>query len=97
MCSPPTAANRRRSWAHGCAEPHSLCHGPLPRAAETARLVADALNAPPWRWVSQAPGHAALTVIRYPPDAPASVMVFNDMAHLPERLRWTGFSDHLHL
>ena len=60
-------------------------------------LVAEALDAPPWRWVSQAPGHAALTVIRYPPDAPASVMVFNDMSHLPERLRWTGFPDHLRL
>jgi hypothetical protein len=23
------------------------------------------------------------------------VMVFNDMSHLPERLRWTGFPDSL--
>jgi broad specificity phosphatase PhoE len=40
-------------------------------------------------------GNAALTVIRYAPDRPASVLSFNDMAHLPAELRWTGFPPEL--
>ncbi|MBE2999991.1 histidine phosphatase family protein [Nocardiopsis sp. HNM0947] len=58
-------------------------------------LVAHALHAPPWRWVSLAPAHASLTVIRYPLGAPASVTVYNNVSHLPGELRWTGFPDHL--
>jgi len=37
-------------------------------------------------------GNAALTVIRYAPGRPSSVLVHNDMRHLPADLRWTGFS-----
>lgn len=58
-------------------------------------LLGQALNAPAWRWVSIAPANASLTVLRYTPGAPASVMVFNDQAHLVEEDRWTGFPDHL--
>ncbi|MFE9556182.1 hypothetical protein ACFYOD_22205 [Streptomyces sp. NPDC006703] len=37
-------------------------------------------------------GNAALTVIRYAPGRPASVLLSNDMAaHLPSELKWTGF------
>ncbi|PRX98465.1 histidine phosphatase family protein [Allonocardiopsis opalescens] len=54
-------------------------------------LVGQALDAPPWRWLTLNPANAALTVIRYTPDRPASVLLFNDMRHLPEELRWTGF------
>ncbi|WP_405791804.1 histidine phosphatase family protein [Streptomyces sp. NBC_01506] len=56
-------------------------------------LVRDALDAPPWRWMGLNHCNAALTVIRYPPDRPSSVLLYNDMAHLPAELRWTGFPD----
>ncbi|MFC8080150.1 histidine phosphatase family protein [Streptomyces sp. NPDC057307] len=54
-------------------------------------LVRDALDAPPWRWMGLNHGNAALTVIRYAPDRPSSVLLYNDMGHLPAELRWTGF------
>lgn len=57
-----------------------------------AWLVRAAMDAPAWRWTGLNHGNAALTVIRYAPDRPASVLVLNDMSHLPEDLRWTGFS-----
>ncbi len=60
-------------------------------------LVRHACAAPPWRWLGLDNGHAALTVIRYFPDRPPSVVVFNDMSHLPEQLRWTGFPAHMRL
>jgi probable phosphoglycerate mutase len=58
-------------------------------------LVRAALDAPKWRWLGLNHGNAALTVIRYAPDRPASVLSFNDMAHLPAELRWTGFPPEL--
>ncbi|MFJ6567725.1 histidine phosphatase family protein [Streptomyces sp. NPDC091292] len=54
-------------------------------------LVRAALDAPNWRWMGLHVANAALTVIRYAPGRPASVAQFNDMAHLPADLRWTGF------
>lgn len=60
-------------------------------------LVRHALGAPPWRWWGLGFGHAALTVLRYHPDRPPTVVVVNDMSHLPEDLRWTGFPAHLRL
>ncbi|MFD3920780.1 histidine phosphatase family protein [Streptomyces sp. NPDC058595] len=54
-------------------------------------LVRDALDAPPWRWMGLNHCNAALTVIRYAPDRPSSVLLYNDMGHLPAELRWTGF------
>ncbi|MFI6473969.1 histidine phosphatase family protein [Streptomyces sp. NPDC050516] len=54
-------------------------------------LVRAALDAPDWRWIGLNHCNAALTVIRYAPDRPASVLLFNDMAHLPVELKWTGF------
>ncbi|MFF3544870.1 histidine phosphatase family protein [Streptomyces platensis] len=59
-------------------------------------LVRAALDAPPWRWRGLNHAHAALTVIRYAPDRPASVLCYNDMSHLPPELRWTGFPPELH-
>jgi hypothetical protein len=38
---------------------------------------------------------SVLAIVAAAPGAPASVMVFNDMSHLPERLRWTEFPDSL--
>ncbi|WIG59006.1 MAG: putative phosphoglycerate mutase [Ktedonobacterales bacterium] len=56
-----------------------------------AWLVRQALDAPRWRWLGLNFGNAALTVIRYAPDRPPSLLIYNDMSHLPPELRWTGF------
>ena len=58
-------------------------------------LVTAALDAPPWRWVSVGVANAGLTIIRYPPQSPSSVVTLNDLEHLPPQLRWTGFPPHL--
>lgn len=60
-------------------------------------LVRHACGAPPWRWLGLDNGHAALTVLRYSTDRPPTLVVFNDMSHLPVELRWTGFSAHARL
>lgn len=60
-------------------------------------LIRDACAAPPWRWLGLDSGHAALTVLRYFTDRPPTVVVFNDMSHLPDDLRWTGFPVHTRL
>lgn len=60
-----------------------------------AWLVRDAMDAPHWRWLGLNHANAALTVIRYAPDRPATVLVSNDMRHLPAELRWTGFPPEL--
>jgi probable phosphoglycerate mutase len=62
-----------------------------------AWLVRDALDAPPWRWLGLNHCHCALTVIRYSPGRPSSVLLVNDMGHLPDELRWTGFPPELRL
>lgn len=56
-----------------------------------AWLVRHALDAPPWRWLGLNHAHASLTVIRYAPGRPPSPLLVNDLGHLPEDLRWTGF------
>jgi probable phosphoglycerate mutase len=59
-------------------------------------LLRDAFDAPPWCWLGVNQGNAALTVIRYAPGRPASVLVHNDTRHLiQEELRWTGFPPQL--
>ncbi|MCQ6554658.1 histidine phosphatase family protein [Streptomyces sp. C10-9-1] len=58
-------------------------------------LVRAALDAPKWRWLGINHAHAALTVIRYTPDRPPAVLLFNDTGHLPAGLRWTGFPPEL--
>ncbi|AVZ71175.1 histidine phosphatase family protein [Streptomyces lunaelactis] len=62
-----------------------------------AWLVRDAMHAPKWRWLGLNHGNAALTVIRYAPGRPASVLFSNDMLHLPAELRWTGFPPEFHI
>ncbi|MYT24752.1 histidine phosphatase family protein, partial [Streptomyces sp. SID7760] len=62
-----------------------------------AWLVRDAMHAPQWRWLGLNHGNAALTVIRYAPGRPASVLVSNEMRHLPPELRWTGFPSEVHI
>ncbi|MFK0047682.1 histidine phosphatase family protein [Streptomyces sp. NPDC090741] len=62
-----------------------------------AWLVRDAMHAPQWRWLGLNHGNAALTVIRYVPGRPASVLISNDMRHLPPELCWTGFPPEVHI
>lgn len=62
-----------------------------------AWLVRDAMQAPKWRWLGLNHCNAALTVIRYAPGRPASILIANDMRHLPAELRWTGFPPELHI
>jgi probable phosphoglycerate mutase len=60
-----------------------------------AWLVRAAMDAPAWRWMGLNHANAALTVIRYARARPTAVLVYNDMGHLPEELRWTGFPSQL--
>ncbi|MFI2759760.1 histidine phosphatase family protein [Streptomyces echinatus] len=60
-------------------------------------LVRAAFEAPEWRWLGINHANAALTVIRYAPDRPPAVLLFNDTGHLPTELRWTGFPRELHV
>lgn len=60
-------------------------------------LVCHALDAPKWRWLGLNHGNAALTVIRYAPGWPSSILVFNDMRHRPSELRQTNFPDDLRM
>ncbi|GGY01695.1 histidine phosphatase family protein [Streptomyces djakartensis] len=60
-------------------------------------LIRAALDAPKWRWLGINHANAALTVIRYTPDRPPAVLLFNDTGHLPAELRWTGFPPELHV
>ncbi|MER6675045.1 histidine phosphatase family protein [Streptomyces sp. NPDC000983] len=60
-------------------------------------LVRAALDAPKWRWLGINHANAALTVIRYTPDRPPALLLFNDARHLPAELRWTGFPPELHV
>jgi probable phosphoglycerate mutase len=54
-------------------------------------FVRHALHAPDWRWIGLNQQNCALTVILYQPGLPPSLVSFNDAAHLPDQLRWTGF------
>lgn len=56
-------------------------------------LVRHALDAPNWRSWGLNQCHAGLTVIRYRLAGPPTVVVWNDVTHLPADLRWTGFPD----
>ncbi|EPH45149.1 histidine phosphatase family protein [Streptomyces aurantiacus] len=60
-------------------------------------LVRAALDAPPWRWIGLNHANAGLTVIRYAPGRPVSLLLYNDTGHLPPELRWTGLPPELHV
>ncbi|MEU7909908.1 histidine phosphatase family protein [Microbispora bryophytorum] len=74
-------------------------HGTRPGAHEVlvthaypiAWLVRHALDAPPSRWLGLNSANTALTVIEYRDGLPPTIVMFNDMSHLPPDLRWTGF------
>ena len=57
-----------------------------------AWLVRDALGAPAERWLGLNSANAALTVIEHRAALPPTLVTFNDLSHLPQDLRWTGFS-----
>ncbi|MFI6761864.1 histidine phosphatase family protein [Micromonospora sp. NPDC050417] len=54
-------------------------------------FVRHALDGPDQRWLGLNQGNCALTTILYRPDRPPALLRFNDMAHLPVALRWSGF------
>ncbi|WP_031010437.1 histidine phosphatase family protein [Streptomyces sp. NRRL F-5727] len=56
-------------------------------------LVRAALDAPEWRWMGLNHANAGLTVIKYAPGRPPSLLLYNDTGHLPAPLRWTGLAD----
>jgi len=57
-----------------------------------AWLVRDALGAAPSRWLSLiGSANTGLTAIEYRPNLPPTIVLFNDLSHLPRELRWTGF------
>ncbi len=56
-----------------------------------AWLVRHALDAPRHRWLGLESANASLTLIEHRSGLPATVVLFNDMSHLPADLRWTGF------
>ncbi|MFI6740407.1 histidine phosphatase family protein [Nonomuraea sp. NPDC050451] len=58
-----------------------------------AWLVRHALDAPPSRWLGLNSANTALTVIEYRDGLPPTIVMFNDMSHLPPDLRWTGFPE----
>ncbi|MEV4177241.1 histidine phosphatase family protein [Nonomuraea sp. NPDC049709] len=58
-----------------------------------AWLVRHALDAPPSRWLGLNSANTALTVIEYRNGLPPTIVMFNDMSHLPPGLRWTGFPE----
>ena len=45
----------------------------------------------PWRWLGVNQMNCAISVIAYQTGLPASLLTFNDAAHLSPELRWTGF------
>lgn len=57
-----------------------------------AWLVRHALDAPPARWLGLNSGNTALTAIDYRDTTPPTLLLYNDMSHLPPSLRWTGFT-----
>ncbi|GHJ47425.1 phosphoglycerate mutase [Catellatospora sp. TT07R-123] len=64
-------------------------------AFAVAWLLRHALDAPEHRWLGLNQANCGVTVIRYDEQRPPAPLVFNDLSHLPEPLRWTGFPPHL--
>lgn len=64
----------------------------ITHAYPVAWLVRHALDAPPTRWLGLDCGNASLTAIEYRDGMSPTVLLYNDMGHLPPDLRWTGFA-----
>lgn len=63
----------------------------ITHAYPIAWLIRDALEAPLERWLGINSANTALTVLEYRPGLQPGITMFNDMSHLPAKLRWTGF------
>ncbi|QIS13864.1 histidine phosphatase family protein [Nocardia arthritidis] len=63
----------------------------ITHAYPIAWLIRHALDAPPSRWLGLESANTALTIIEYRPHLPPTLVMYNDMTHLPAALRWTGF------
>ncbi|MFD4669808.1 histidine phosphatase family protein [Lentzea sp. NPDC058450] len=70
------------------AETHEVL---VTHAYQVAWLVRHALGAPADRWLAMSCGNAALTALQFREGTPPALLLYNDMSHLPEDLRWTGF------
>ncbi|MEV0404544.1 histidine phosphatase family protein [Actinoallomurus sp. NPDC050550] len=83
---PDASAKRTRPDTHEVLVTH---------AYPIAWLVRHALDAPQSRWLGLNSANTALTVIEYRNGLPPTIVMFNDMSHLPTDLRWTGFPERI--
>jgi probable phosphoglycerate mutase len=74
--------------AHPDGPPHELI---ITHSFTVAWFVRHALSAPDARWIGLNAANTGLTTILYRADRPPALVAFNDLSHLPQRLRWTGF------
>lgn len=63
----------------------------ITHAYQVAWLVRHALDAPPARWLGLNCGNTAVTALEYRDAGEPTLLMYNDMGHLPTDLRWTGF------
>ena len=59
-----------------------------------AAFVRSAMDAPDWRWLGLNQAHCGLTVLRVRPGRPVTLLIHNDLAHLPFETR-TGLVEPL--
>lgn len=59
----------------------------ITHAYPIAWLVRDTLDAPPRRWLGLNSANTALTVLEHRPQLPPTLILFNDMGHLPPQLQ----------
>lgn len=88
----PHPADTRPEGAHP-AGPRDVHEVLITHAYPIAWLLRDALRAPPAAWLGLESANCALTVIEYRPELPPTLVMFNDMTHLPPVLRWSGFAE----
>ena len=65
----------------------------ITHAYPIAWLIRHVMDAPPARWLGLDSANAELTLIEHRTGLPPTIVMFNDMSHLPAEMRWTGFPD----
>ncbi|APX33139.1 histidine phosphatase family protein [Brachybacterium sp. P6-10-X1] len=78
----------RREAEAGDRDTHEVL---ITHAFQIAWLICDALEAPPARWLGLNCANAALTLIEHREGRAPTIVLVNDMSHLPRELQWTGF------
>ncbi|MGW2160823.1 histidine phosphatase family protein [Nonomuraea sp. NPDC001699] len=79
-------------FAHAPDGPASDVHEVLvTHAGQIAWLVRHALDAPLPRWLGLNSANTGLTIIEYRTGLPPTMVMYNDLSHLPADLRWTDF------